>query len=78
MVISNRMGFVRINGDPDVEETESHHHFMVVLFKELLAGLDTRGVISDLLADCAIASQGVSPRKCFTFSAVAASTGYIR
>jgi putative DNA primase/helicase len=78
MVISNRMGFVRIDGDPSVEETESRYYFIVVLFKELLVGLDTWGVIFDLLAECAIASRGVSQRKYLTFSSVAASTGDIR
>lgn len=68
MVITNRMGFVRIEGDPDVEETESHYYFMVAPLKELLVGLDTRGVIADLLADGAIISQGGKPNKVFHVS----------
>lgn len=68
MVITNRMGFVRVEGDPDVEETESHYYFMVAPLKELLAGLDARGVISDLLAEGAIASQGGKPNKVFHVS----------
>lgn len=68
MVITNRMGFVRVEGDPDVEETESHYYFMVAPLKELLAGLDTRGVIADLLAEGAIVSQGGKPNKVFHVS----------
>lgn len=68
MVITNRMGFVKTEGDPDVEETESHYYFMVAPLKELLAGLDFRGVVADLLAEGVIVLQGDKPNKVFHVS----------
>lgn len=62
------MGFVKIEGDPDIEETESTYYFMAEPFKDLLAGLDFRGVIADLLAEGVIVSQSGKPNKVFHVS----------
>ncbi len=68
MVITNRMGFVKIEGDLDIEEAESIYYFMAEPFKDLLAGLDFRGVIADLLAEGVIVSYNDKPNKVFHVS----------
>ena len=72
MVITNRMGFVKIEGDPDITETESTFFFMVEPLKEILAGLDFRTVVAELLAAGVIVTQKErgkdSPNKVFHVS----------
>ncbi|MFA8386645.1 MAG: DUF927 domain-containing protein [Pelagibaca sp.] len=57
MVITNRLGFVKIEGDPDVEDVESTFYFMAEPLKEVLAGLDFRTVVSELMAAGVIVPQ---------------------
>lgn len=57
MVITNRLGFVKIEGDPDVEEVESTFYFMAEPLKEVLTGLDFRTVVSELMAAGVIVAQ---------------------
>ncbi len=68
MVITNRMGFVKIEGDPDVEEVESSFFFMAEPLKEILAGLDFRAVVIELMAAGVIVSQGGRANKVFHVS----------
>jgi hypothetical protein len=68
MVITNRLGFVKIEGDPDVEEVESTFFFMAEPLKEILAGLDFRAVVAELMAAGVIVSQGGKPNKVFHVS----------
>jgi len=63
MVITHRMGFVKIEGDPDIEETESTFYFMAEPFRELLAGLDRRSMVGELMALGVIVSQSGKPNK---------------
>ncbi|SMO34855.1 hypothetical protein SAMN06265173_101195 [Thalassovita litoralis] len=68
MVITNRMGFVKIEGDPDIGETESTYFFMVEPLKEILAGLDFRSVVTELQAEGVIVDHGGKPNKVFHVS----------
>ena len=72
MVITNRLGFVKIEGDPDVEEVESTFFFMAEPLKEILVGLDFRAVVADLTAAGVIVTQKErskdSPNKVFHVS----------
>lgn len=68
MVITNRLGFVKIEGDPDVEEVESTFFFMVQPLKEVLAGLDFRAVIAELVGAGVIVDQAGKPNKVFHVS----------
>lgn len=68
MVITNRMGFVKIEGDPDIEETESTYFFMVQPLKQELAGLDFRTVVSEMVAEGVIVDQDGKPNKVFHVS----------
>ncbi|MCP5036662.1 MAG: hypothetical protein GY945_03575 [Rhodobacteraceae bacterium] len=62
------MGFVKTEGDTEVEEIESSFFFMVQPLKEVLAGLDYRSVVSELLTEGAIVSQNGMPHKVFHVS----------
>ena len=68
MVITNRMGFVRVEGDPDQEEVESTFFFMAEPLKEVLAGLDFRAVVTELVASGVIVDQAGKPNKVFHVS----------
>ena len=68
MVITNRLGFVKIEGNPDVEEVESTFFFMAEPLKEILTGLDFRAVVAELMAAGVIVSQGGKPNKVFHVS----------
>jgi putative DNA primase/helicase len=68
MVITNRMGFVKIEGDADIGETESTYFFMVEPLKEILAGLDFRSVVTELQADGVIVDHNGKPNKVFHVS----------
>jgi putative DNA primase/helicase len=68
MVVTNRIGFVKIEGNSDVEETESTYYFMVQPLKEILAGLDYRTIVAELLAEGVIVPQGGKPSKVFHVS----------
>lgn len=68
MVITNRMGFVKIVGDSEIEETESTYFFMVQPLKQELAGLDFRTVVSELVAEGVIVDQDGKPNKVFHVS----------
>jgi putative DNA primase/helicase len=68
MVITNRMGFVRVEGDPDQEEVESTFFFMAEPLKEVLAGLDFRAVVAELVASGVIVDQAGKPNKVFHVS----------
>lgn len=59
------IGFVKIEGDPDVEEIESTFFFMAEPLKETLAGLDFRAVVAELMAEGVIVSQSGKPNKVF-------------
>lgn len=63
MVIVNRLGFVKTEGNADIEEVESTFYFMPEPLKELLAGLDFRTVITELIAAGVIVSHGGKPNK---------------
>jgi len=58
MVITNRMGFVKIEGDADIEEQESTYYFMCQPLRELMGGLDFKSVVSQLLALGVVIDQG--------------------
>lgn len=45
----NRMGFVKVEGNPDVEEVEYTYYFLPAPLKTLLEGLDVRSVIAGLM-----------------------------
>lgn len=49
MVILNRMGFAKIEGNPDVEELKYTYYFLTEPFKALLTGLDFRSVVAGLV-----------------------------
>jgi len=68
MVIVNRLGFVKTEGNADVEEVESTYYFMNAPLKELLAGMDFRTVIAELMALGVIVSQNGKPNKVFHVS----------
>lgn len=72
IVITNRMGFVKIEGNPDIEEVESTFFFMAEPLKDILSGLDYRGVVAELMAAGVIVTQKErgkdSPSKTFHVS----------
>ena len=68
MVILNRLGFVKAEGNTDVEEVESTYYFMPAPLKELLTGMDFRTVIAELMALGVIVSQNGKPNKTFHVS----------
>ena len=68
MVIVNRLGFVKADGNADVEEVESTYYFMSAPLKELLTGMDFRTVIAELMALGVIVSQNGKPTKTFHVS----------
>jgi putative DNA primase/helicase len=55
--VLKRLGFVKIEGDAEVEKLESTFYFLTEPFKELLAGLDPRTVVAELMAEGVIVSQ---------------------
>lgn len=65
MVITNRKGFVKIEGNPDVEEVESTYFFLVQPFKDVLAGLDSKTIIAALLAEGVIVGYRGSAYKSY-------------
>ena len=68
MVIVNRLGFVKAEGNTDVEDVESTYYFMPAPLKELLTGMDFRTVIAELMALGVIVSQNGKPYKTFHVS----------
>lgn len=65
ILIVNRLGFVKTEGNADVEDVESTYYFMNAPLKELLAGIDFRSVIAELMALGVIVSQNGKPTKVF-------------
>lgn len=63
MVILRRLGFVKAEGNADAEEVESTFFFMNAPLEELLAGMDFRTVIAELIALGVIVSQYSKPTK---------------
>jgi len=59
------MGFVKTEGDSDVQEVQSTFYFMAEPLKEILAGLDFRAVVADLVESGVIVDQGGKPNKVF-------------
>jgi putative DNA primase/helicase len=68
MVITNRLGFVKVEGNADVEEVESTFYFLPEPFKELLSGLDFRTIVAELIEAGVIVSQNGKPNKPFHVS----------
>ena len=68
VIITNRLGFVKIEGEPDVEEVESTYFFMAEPLKEIFAGLDFRAVVTELVGSGVIVDQGGKPNKVFHVS----------
>ena len=65
LVITNRMGFVRVEDDPNGADTDSTYFFMVQPLRETLAGLDFRAVIYELMNAGVIVNHGGKPNKVF-------------
>ena len=63
MVILNRLGFVRVEGETEIEEVESTFFFQTAAFKELLAGLDFKTIVSELMQNGVIVEQAGQPTK---------------
>ena len=65
MVITKRMGFVRLEGNQGQEDVESTFFFLAEPLKEVLAGLDFRAVVAELVASGVIVDQAGKPNKVF-------------
>lgn len=61
MVVANRMGFVKIEGNADVEEQDVTYYLLPKPFRGILAGLDFRAIVSDLHAAGVIVDQKGNP-----------------
>lgn len=65
MVITNRIGFVKIEGTANEEEPDYTYFFMPEPLKDILGGLDFRAVVAALMDDGVIVSQNGKPTKPF-------------
>jgi len=65
MVILNRMGFAKIEGNPEVEELQYTYYFLPEPLKTLLNGLDFRTVIAGLVDIGVIVAHADKPSKVY-------------
>ncbi len=65
MVVLNRMGFSKVEGNPDVEELEYTYYFLPAPLKTLLGGLDFRTVIAGLVEIGVIVAHAGQPSKVY-------------
>ncbi len=65
IVILNRMGFSKVEGNPDVEELEYTYYFLPAPLKDLLSGLDFRTVIAGLVEIGVIVAHAGQPSKVY-------------
>jgi len=65
MVILNRMGFAKIEGNPDEEELEYTYYFLPEPLKVLLTGLDFRSVVAGLVEIGVIEAHVGKPSKVY-------------
>lgn len=55
--VPNRLGFVKVEGDPRTDDNKGTFYFTAGSLKEVLAGLDFRTVVSELMAAGVIVPQ---------------------
>jgi uncharacterized protein (DUF927 family) len=65
VVILNRMGFAKVEGNPDEEELEYTYYFLPEPLKTLLNGLDFRTVITGLVEIGVIVAHAGKPSKVY-------------